>query len=116
MIIFKSSNPKNIPYNENSYSCSLILLLLVSCSPEKPNIVEWRGEDRNGRYHENNLLKEWPEEGPAELWFLDGIGSGYGSPVIEDGLIYITGAIDSIAYLHCIDTRRKNDMAIEIRK
>ena len=83
---------------------AFLLLLLVSCSPEKPGIVEWRGEDRNGRYFENNLLKEWPEEGPPELWFLDGIGSGYGSPVIEDGLIYITGAIDSGAYLHCIDT------------
>ena len=85
----------------------LLFILLVSCSPEKPNIVEWRGEDRNGRYNETNLLKEWPEEGPAELWYLDGIGSGYGSPVIEDGLIYITGAIDSMAYLHCISTEGK---------
>ncbi len=83
---------------------ALILVLFVSCSPKKPNIVEWRGEDRNGRYHEGNLLKEWPEEGPSELWFLDGIGSGYGSPVIENGLIYISGALDSTAWLHCITT------------
>lgn len=81
---------------------ALILALFVSCSPKKQKIVEWRGEDRNGRYFETNLLKEWPEEGPTELWFLDGIGSGYGSPIFEDGLIYITGAVDSTAWLHCL--------------
>jgi len=85
----------------------LLLGLLWSCSSRNPEIVEWRGEDRNGRYHETNLLKEWPEEGPEELWFLEGIGSGYGSPVIENDLIYITGAIDSTAYLHCINTEGK---------
>ena len=86
---------------------ALLIVLLVSCTSKKPNIVEWRGEDRNGRYHESNLLKTWPEEGPTERWFLEGIGSGYGSPLVEDGLIYITGAIDSTAYLHCISTEGK---------
>ncbi len=81
--------------------------LLWSCSVKQTEIVEWRGEGRNGIYNETNLLKEWPEEGPTELWFLDGIGSGYGSPVIEKGLIYITGAIDSTAYLHCISLEGK---------
>lgn len=83
----------------------LILAILSSCSTKETKIVEWRGDDRNGIYHESNLLKEWPEEGPEEVWFLEGIGSGYGSPVIENGLIYITGAIDSTAYLHCISTK-----------
>lgn len=85
----------------------LIMGLLWSCSTKKPEIVEWRGEDRNGIYHETNLLKVWPEDGPGEKWFLEGIGSGYGSPVIENGLIYITGAIDSTAYLHCINLEGK---------
>ena len=82
----------------------LLLALLWSCSSKNPSVVEWRGEDRNGIYYESNLMKVWPEEGPSELWFLEGIGSGYGSPVLEDGLIYITGAIDSMAYLHCLST------------
>jgi len=85
----------------------LLLGLLWSCSSKNPSVVEWRGEDRNGIYHESNLLKAWPEEGPAELWFLEDIGSGYGSPVLENGLIYITGAIDSSACLFCISTDGK---------
>ncbi|MDX2429749.1 MAG: PQQ-binding-like beta-propeller repeat protein [Bacteroides sp.] len=86
---------------------ALFLILVISCSPKKPNIVEWRGEDRNGIYHETDLLKAWPEEGPSELWYREGIGSGYGSPVIENGLIYISGAIDSTAWLHCLSTEGK---------
>ncbi|MFO7668168.1 MAG: PQQ-binding-like beta-propeller repeat protein [Bacteroidales bacterium] len=85
----------------------LLLVFLFSCTSREPNIVEWRSEHRNGIYHETNLLKEWPEEGPAELWFRDGIGSGYGSPVVEAGLIYITGAIDSTAWIHCLNTEGK---------
>jgi len=101
-------NPKLLkPTTLKNHIPVLLLALLVSCTSKKPSIVEWRGDDRNGRYHESNLLKTWPEEGPAERWFLEGIGSGYGSPVVENGLIYITGTIDSTAYLHCISTDGK---------
>ena len=75
--------------------------ILYSCRNE-PQITEWRGADRNGIYDETGLLDSWPEEGPEELWFLKGIGNGYGSPVIDGDRIYITGEIDSTAILHCI--------------
>ena len=80
----------------------VLALIVASCTTKSPNIIEWRGPDRNGIYAESNLLKQWPEEGPEELWFLEGIGDGYGSPVIEDGLMYISGGMDSTAWLHCI--------------
>jgi outer membrane protein assembly factor BamB len=84
-----------------------LLILARSCNSPEIKIHEWRGENRSGIYHETNLLKKWPGEGPEELWFLEGIGSGYGSPVVAEGRIYITGAIDSIAWLHCIDLQGK---------
>lgn len=77
-------------------------ILVLSCTPRNPEITEWRGQDRNGIYPGTNLLEEWPEEGPSELWYLEGLGDGYGSPVIRDGNIYITGGLDSTAWLHCI--------------
>ncbi len=81
----------------------LISILFFSCSPKKPQIYQWRGEDRKGIYPERNLLKTWPENGPQELWFVEGIGDGYGSPTVTDTEIFITGAIDSTAALFCID-------------
>ncbi|WP_321372627.1 PQQ-binding-like beta-propeller repeat protein [uncultured Draconibacterium sp.] len=79
------------------------ILLLFSCSSNKTEIYQWRGEDRKGIFDEQNLLKEWPEAGPDELWYVEGIGDGYGSPTITDNEIFITGAIDSTATLFCID-------------
>ncbi|WP_319590709.1 PQQ-binding-like beta-propeller repeat protein [uncultured Draconibacterium sp.] len=79
------------------------IFLLFSCSQNKTEIYQWRGEDRKGIFDEQNLLKEWPEAGPEELWYVEGIGDGYGSPTITDNEIFITGAIDSTATLFCID-------------
>ena len=83
---------------------SLLLMgLLWSCSEKNPEIDEWRGQGRSGKYPDTDLLEEWPEGGPSELWFLDGIGNGFGSPVIAGDRIYVTGELDSMATLHCID-------------
>ncbi|TFH38897.1 MAG: alcohol dehydrogenase [Bacteroidia bacterium] len=54
-------------------------------------LYEWRGPDRSGIYNENDLLKEWPENGPEILWELDGLGDGYSSVTVTDNTIYITG-------------------------
>ena len=51
----------------------------------------WRGPERNGVYHEENLLKEWPADGPKLLWETLEIGKGYSSPVIVDDRLYVTG-------------------------
>lgn len=80
----------------------MILGLAWSCSNTPTQVHEWRGENRNGIYKETNLLKEWPEDGPREIWFLEGIGNGFGSPVVAENHLYITGAIDSTATLHCL--------------
>jgi len=78
-------------------------LVIVSCSTKQTKIYQWRGENRTGIFAENNLLKEWPENGPEELWYIDGIGTGYGSPTITENEIFITGAVDSIATIFCLD-------------
>jgi outer membrane protein assembly factor BamB len=85
------------------FAAALIVLLFFSCSTKNPNIYQWRGEDRQGIFSEKNLLKTWPENGPEEIWFIEGIGNGYGSPTITETEIYITGEIDSIATLFCIN-------------
>ncbi|MFH0759181.1 MAG: PQQ-binding-like beta-propeller repeat protein [Bacteroidota bacterium] len=85
---------------------NLLLILIAglawSCTGNHPKIHEWRGENRDGIYDEANLLKEWPEDGPEEIWYLEGIGNGFGSPVVADDRLYITGAMDSTAILSCI--------------
>lgn len=85
----------------------MLLVLFISCSRSQPTIYEWRGPNRSGIYNDTNLLKEWPQNGPTELWSNDGIGNGYGSPTITGDGIYISGEIDSTAYLFHFDLHGK---------
>lgn len=81
----------------------LLLSFFVSCTSSTESLYQWRGEKRGGIYPENNLLASWPAEGPGETWLIDSLGRGYGSPVFVDDLFFITGEIDSLAILHCVD-------------
>ncbi len=81
----------------------LVLFFLIACQPKQAEVYQFRGENRDGFYHGENLLTEWPEEGPEELWVYEGIGSGYGSPVVTEDRIYVTGVQDSMATLFSFD-------------
>jgi outer membrane protein assembly factor BamB len=78
----------------NKRSLSLIALTLIGTITMESiaqNQHGWRGPNRNGVYPETGLLKEWPAEGPQQLWETLDAGKGYSSPVIVDGYLYITG-------------------------
>lgn len=77
----------------------LILLCLVSSA----QIYQFRGPNRDGKYPESGLLKEWPEAGPELLLEYNGIGEGYSSVISNGKYIYATGMIDTLDYMTCID-------------
>lgn len=79
------------------------IFLLLSCSSKEQIVYEFRGPDRTGIYNETNLMKVWPEDGPAEIWSIDSLGNGYGSPVFTENHFFITGEIDSMAVLYCFE-------------
>lgn len=81
-----------------------LFLLLLSCSSQ-PEIYEWRGAERSGIYPDTDLLSSWPENGPEELWTVDGLGRGYGSPQFTEDRFYITGEVDSMALIYCFDLK-----------
>lgn len=84
-----------------------LLILLSSCSVNQADIYQWRGENRSGISPETGLLKQWPEEGPREIWSIDSLGRGYGSPTFVEDHFYITGEVDSMALLYCFDLNGK---------
>lgn len=86
------------------YVCLAALLFSCSTKEEKEVIIEqWRGQNRDGKYQEKNLLKTWPEDGPELLWFTEELGSGYGSPVVTDNSIFILASVDSSAVVVALD-------------
>lgn len=82
------------------------LLSLFSVTAIEGQVIQWRGEMRDGHFrNEKNLLKVWPEQGPEQILKVEGIGSGYSSPIFADGTIYVTGMKDTLDYLTAIDIK-----------
>ena len=82
----------------------VIILLQVIIGQNLGQVIsQWRGQDRNGNYYEQDLLKKWPEKGPDSLWSTSGIGEGYSSASVTNDMIYITGMKDSLEYISAID-------------
>jgi len=64
---------------------------------------QWRGPDRDGKYPDTNLLKEWPKGGPKLLWQVDEIGHGHSSVAVANERVYVSGKIKDEGFLHCFD-------------
>ena len=79
-------------------------IFLYSMLPAQTT-AQFRGANRNGIYQEKNLLTSWPEAGPALLWSNNDIGNGYGLPAITSDRVYVTGELDSTAYLFAFDLK-----------
>jgi len=61
-------------------------------SPE-PGWPQWRGPRRDGVSDETKLLAEWPSDGPKLVWKIEGLGTGWSSPIIARERLYVTGDV-----------------------
>lgn len=66
-------------------------------------VTQWRGPNRDGHFPDSTLLQSWPENGPEQILETENIGKGWSSPILESGIIYTTGMIDTLDYLTATD-------------
>lgn len=78
--------------------------LIASSEPGWP---QWRGPRRDGVSDEKGLLQSWPEGGPKLLWTAAGLGTGWASPIITRGTIYIAGDDGPDLCVFALDTDGK---------
>lgn len=83
------------------------LLLLLSTQLVAQDFVQWRGLDRDGKYHESGLLKSWPAEGPDLLWHFDELGEGHASAAVTKDIIYTTGTLEAITHVFAFSHQGK---------
>lgn len=53
---------------------------------------EFHGPRRDSRSDETGLMKKWPADGPKLLWTASGVGAGFSTVSIADGMIYTAGS------------------------
>ena len=89
---------------------AVILSLLISqpgFGESKPDWPCFHGPKRDNKSTEKSLLKKWPDGGPKLLWTVSGLGKGYSSVTIADGLIYTAGMIDKQTHVFAFDLKGK---------
>ena len=65
--------------------------------------AQWRGPNRDAKSNETGLLKNWPEDGPPLAWKASGLGGGYSSIALANGLIFTMGDLDDGSYVIVLD-------------
>lgn len=74
---------------------SILSLFLYSFGPAEEK-SDWQGPARDCIYPAQNLLKQWPENGPEMLWSFEGLGSGHSAVAVANNKVYVTGIKDTI--------------------
>lgn len=100
------------PFFNLLFALIAISFFSQSCSTKSAEdhtikIAQWRGDNRDGIYHETDLLDKWPESGPELLWAYEGIGKGYAAPSVLNDRIFVNGEQDSSSFLFAFDLNGK---------
>jgi outer membrane protein assembly factor BamB len=95
-------------------SCCLIMIAVLFVPPQTVlaqlkaapgDWPAWRGPDRTGLSTETGLLREWPKEGPKLLWKVRGLGTGYSTPSVAGGRIFLLGTEGKTELLIALDAK-----------
>ncbi len=84
---------------------TLASLIFISAMSQKASV--WRGPLGNGTYLSTGLLNEWPADGPEILWSYEELGKGHSTPVVYDGKIYVSAAVEPTGYIYVFNMNGK---------
>lgn len=66
---------------------------------------QWRGPGRTGISSESGLLKAWPPDGPPLRWKITDLGTGYSSPSVSQGVVYLQTTRDGMESAVALDEK-----------
>ncbi len=87
--------------------CFIVSGITTGYSQENASWPAFHGSDRLNKSTETGLLNAWPEAGPSQAWKITGIGEGYSSVAIADGLIFTSGKSENQTYVFAFDMNGK---------
>ena len=90
-----------------SLALLVVLQLDAAGDPQAPSWHRFHGPERDNVSRETGLPKRWPEKGPSLRWMARGIGEGYSSVSIAEGLIYTAGNLKDHTVITALDLEGK---------
>ena len=86
-----------------SFGLAIIVAFSTLIPAQVADWYQWRGPNRDGHSLETGLLKEWPSNGPRQLWRATGAGTGFSSFSASNGRLFTLGARDNVEYVIAFD-------------
>lgn len=93
--------------DKRNVTCCFLGMLCLSTLGWGADWPQFRGPYRDGKSRETGLLQQWPDQGPVLAWEVDGLGDGYSSAAIAQGLVYTTGMLEGQGYVFAFDLQGK---------
>ena len=87
-----------------------ILSVFVGCEASAQTKFEWpcfHGPDRTNKSKEMGLAREWPANGPELILTMEGLGEGFSSVTIADGLLFTAGMENDMPFVCAFDLQGK---------
>ncbi len=87
-----------------------ILLITSNNNATAQSTDEWpcfHGPDRTNKSPETGLAQKWPSGGPRLLITMEGLGEGYSSVSIADGMLYTAGSVNRQPFVYAYDLKGK---------
>ena len=84
---------------------TLLIILACTCMARADDWPQWRGPERTGISKETGLLQTWPADGPTLRWKATDIGTGYSSPAIVHGRVYLQTTHDNDEFALTLDEK-----------
>jgi outer membrane protein assembly factor BamB len=88
----------------------LIFAAASSAIAAPGDIDQWRGPNRDGIFPATGLLKEWPQEGPALAWKINGLGKGMASVSVAGGKIFTMGGRKGGQFIVALDAATQKEL------
>ena len=82
-----------------------VCCLMFASTVRSADWPQWRGPNRDGVSKENGLLQQWPDDGPPLRWMAEDIGTGYSSPSIAEGRVYLQTTRDDAEFALALDEK-----------
>jgi len=94
------------------FSLSLLTVTLT-LTLQAADWPQWRGPNRDGISQDTGLLQEWPEGGPKVRWKRTDIGTGYSTPVVVGGKVFVQTSKGKEEFALCLDEKSGKDVWME---
>jgi outer membrane protein assembly factor BamB len=87
-----------------------VFALSLTVTLQAADWPQWRGPNRDGISKDTDLLQEWPEGGPKLRWKRTDIGTGYSTPVVVGGKVFIQTTKGKVEFALCLDEMTGKDV------